>query len=71
MLKLVPGAEEVVFECTDGKIHVFPLEEAATFIFKFSQDGKPLVEDGPVHILFADGSNIDQPIKNVIAIRVQ
>ena len=64
-------ATEVVFEGSNNEEHVFSIEEAKTLIFKFSQDGKPLTEDGPVHILFADGSNIQNPIKNVKAIRVQ
>lgn len=68
---ILDSAKEVVFETTDGASHIFPIEEAKTFIFKFSQDGKPLLEDGPVHIIFADGSNRDQPIKNIAAIRVQ
>lgn len=64
-------ATEVVFECNNDEEHTFSLEEAKTLILKFSQDGKPLTEDGPVHILFGDGSNINNPIKNVVAIRVQ
>ncbi len=64
-------ATEVVFVTTNGASHSFSIEEAKTLIFKFSQDGKPLLEDGPVHILFADGSNRDNPIKNISAIRVQ
>jgi hypothetical protein len=64
-------ATEVVFVTTNGTSHTFSIEEAKTLIFKFSQDGKPLLEDGPVHILFADGSNRDNPIKNISAIRVQ
>lgn len=64
-------ATEVVFESSNNEEHVFSIEEAKTLILKFSQEGKPLSEDGPVHILFADGSNINNPIKNVIAIRVQ
>ena len=64
-------ATEVVFECANEEEFVFPIEKAKTFIFKFSQDGKPLLEDGPVHLLFADGSNLDNPIKNVRAIRIQ
>ncbi|MEK4228605.1 peptidyl-prolyl cis-trans isomerase [Solibacillus sp. FSL H8-0538] len=69
--QILPTATEVVFECQDGTEHVFSIEEASTIIFKYSQDGKPLVEDGPVHILFADGSNVENPIKSVAAIRIQ
>ncbi|MFD2443378.1 peptidyl-prolyl cis-trans isomerase [Bacillus sp. CGMCC 1.16607] len=31
----------------------------------FSNKGKPLYEDGPIHIYFGDGSNQNQPITNV------
>lgn len=31
----------------------------------FSVDGKPVKEDGPVHLYFGDGSNKDNPIKGV------
>ncbi|MEK4424293.1 peptidyl-prolyl cis-trans isomerase [Solibacillus sp. FSL K6-1523] len=65
------GATEVVLECSTNEEYSFSIEEASTLILKFSQDGQPLLGDGPVHILFADGSNIDHPIKNVTAIRVQ
>jgi len=65
------GATSVVFICENGEEHAFSIEEANTLIFKFSQDGKPLLEGGPVHLLFADGSNVDNPIKNIRAIRVQ
>ena len=68
---ILDTATEVVFETTDGSEHTFSIEEAKTLIFKFSHEGKPLLEDGPVHILFADGSNRDNPIKNIAAIRVQ
>jgi hypothetical protein len=68
---ILDTASEVVFETTDGSEHTFSIEEAKTLIFKFSHEGKPLLEDGPVHILFADGSNRDNPIKNIAAIRVQ
>ncbi|MFF2266623.1 peptidyl-prolyl cis-trans isomerase, partial [Lysinibacillus fusiformis] len=49
----------------------FTIEEAYTLILKYSQDGKPLFEDGPVHVLFKNGSNVDSPIKNVLAIRAE
>lgn len=66
-----PTASEVVFECANGDEHTFPLDEAKTLIFKYSEDGKPLAEGGPVHLLLADGSNVDAPIMQVNAIRVQ
>lgn len=64
-------ATKVVFECKNGEKHTFSIDEAMTFIFKFSQDGKPLIEDGPVHLLFADGSNVENPIKNIASICVE
>ena len=64
-------AKEVVFECANDEEHTFSIEKAQHFIFKFSQDGKPLLEDGPVHVLFADGSNVENPIKFVRSIRIQ
>jgi len=68
---ILDTASEVVFDTTDGTSYTFSIEDAKTLIFKFSQDGKPLLEDGPVHIIFGDGSNRENPIKNIAAIRVQ
>ncbi|WP_026574748.1 hypothetical protein [Bacillus sp. UNC438CL73TsuS30] len=57
-------AKMVVVETPEGEIE-FPLEEAFEFILKFSEDGKPLTSDGPVHLYYGDGSNQHNPIKNV------
>ena len=43
----------------------FPLSKAEDFILKYSIDGKPLTEDGPVHLIFNDGSNIENPLKAI------
>lgn len=69
--EVLEDAECVVFELQDGSEHAFSIEEAYSLIFKFSQDGRPITEGGPVHLLFADGSNVDNPIKNISAIRVE
>ena len=53
------------------KIIRFRLDKQRIFILKFSDKGKPILEDGPVHILFKDGSNIENPIRNVNAIRIE
>lgn len=64
-------AQLITFETSDGKRLTFPLAESDDFILKYSDEGKPLREDGPVHVLFKDGSNIDNPIRNVIAVKVE
>jgi hypothetical protein len=48
----------------DGE-YQYPLETAYNLILGFSNNGKPLKEDGPIHIYFGDGSNQQSPIKNV------
>ncbi|TYR79908.1 peptidyl-prolyl cis-trans isomerase [Priestia megaterium] len=57
-------AQTVTFITDTGSIS-FPLEEAKTLIFGFSKEGKPLREDGPIHVYKKDGSNRKEPIKNV------
>jgi len=69
--EIKPEATKIIFECETGQEYPFSIEEASTLILKYSQDGKPLLEDGPIHVLMRDGSNIDNPIKNVIAIRAE
>ncbi|MFC6038199.1 peptidyl-prolyl cis-trans isomerase [Paenisporosarcina macmurdoensis] len=64
------GAKAVIIETASGEEHSFSLEQADSIIFKYSQDGKPLREDGPVYVLLADGSNLENPIKHVSAVRV-
>jgi len=63
-------ATSVVFETTTGEEYRFSLDEADSLILQYSQDGKPLREEGLVHVLLSDGSNLKNPIKHVEAIRV-
>lgn len=67
-----PGtdATRLVAETTEGEVS-FPLSSVDDLILAFSKNGKPLREDGPVHILYKDGSNRENPIKNVRAFRVE
>ncbi|PKR86921.1 hypothetical protein [Heyndrickxia camelliae] len=64
-----PYGNTFVLETSDGDIS-FPIEEAYSFIAAFSKEGKRL-DDGPIHVLFEDGSNKEHPIKNVKAFRIE
>ncbi|MBS4189078.1 peptidyl-prolyl cis-trans isomerase [Bacillus sp. FJAT-49705] len=64
------SAETLTIVSDDGEEHV-PLSEARNFILGFSLKGKPLREDGPVHVYFGDGHNKDNPIKRVKAFIVK
>lgn len=50
---------------TETSEHEISLDNAMNLIVGFSNVGKPLSEDGPVHVYFGDGSNQHKPIKNV------
>lgn len=64
------GAKTFTLITKDNEKYTYPLSDSANILFKFSHEGKPLREDGPVHVLFRDGSNQDSPIRNVQAIQV-
>jgi hypothetical protein len=49
----------------NGEETIISLDQLENSYFLFSKNGKPLREDGPVHIYFGDGSNKDEPIKSV------
>ncbi|WP_144509403.1 peptidyl-prolyl cis-trans isomerase [Bacillus sp. FJAT-22090] len=63
-------ASTFVIETQEGD-YSCPLDELDSFLLKFSHKGKPLREDGPVHVLKKDGSNINNPIKFVTAFRIE
>ncbi|PFL23176.1 hypothetical protein CN984_16430 [Bacillus cereus] len=62
--EILEGATQVEIETTDSSI-TLPLETANQAILGFSKEGKPLREDGPVHLYFHDGSNRQNPIRNI------
>jgi hypothetical protein len=57
-------ANTFVIQSTEGE-YEYPLETAYDFILGFSDKGKPLTLDGPVHVYLGDGSNQQSPIKNI------
>ncbi|HDR4366558.1 TPA: peptidyl-prolyl cis-trans isomerase [Bacillus cereus] len=57
-------ATQVEIETVDDTI-TLPLETVKNAILGFSKEGKPLKEDGPVHLYYNDGSNRRNPIRNI------
>jgi hypothetical protein len=64
------SAQKMIIESKDGE-YSLTIQEAKEIILGFSKVGKPLTEDGPVYIYFGDGSNKNNPIKNVTGFRVE
>jgi hypothetical protein len=63
-------ASKLLIETADGTFEL-TLEDARELILGFSDNGKQLAEGGPVHIYYGDGSNKENPIKNVTAFIIQ
>ncbi len=63
-------AAAIVIE-TETTEYPIDLAKADQLLMGFSKDGKPLKENGPVHIFFKDGSNRENPITDVRAFRVE
>lgn len=64
------NAKAVRFITEDQEVTI-PISDAYRLIFGFSKEGKPLKNDGPIHVYYGDGSNADNPIKNVKEIIVE
>jgi hypothetical protein len=62
-------AKALIVETEENEISFNLAEES--FILGFSKEGKPLRENGPVHVYFGDGSNKENPITNVKAFRIE
>ncbi|MCM3736888.1 peptidyl-prolyl cis-trans isomerase [Bacillus cytotoxicus] len=50
---------------TESGITTISINEAKGAILGFSSKGKPLKEDGPVHLYFGDGSNVNNPVRYI------
>lgn len=64
-------AKNVVIEYGENDQVSLSLEKASGLILGFSKDGKPLKEDGPLHVYYQDGSNKENPIKNVTGFTIE
>lgn len=59
-----PDATSVILK-TESDDVIISLEQLREALVLFSINGKPLTEDGPIHLFFGDGSNEADPIKHV------
>jgi hypothetical protein len=63
-------AKSVLISCGPTQVKL-SLEEAYMLILGFSKDGKPLLEDGPIHGYYQDGSNFENPLKHITGFTVE
>lgn len=62
-------ANSIVIE-TSNQEYRFTIEKSIDMIICFSNNGKPLTEDGPIHLYFKD-SNKSEPIRNIRSFRIE
>jgi hypothetical protein len=62
-------AKDATLITTDGDISIAITELYNSYLL-FALNGKPLKEDGPVHLIFKDGKNKDNPIKGIKKIKI-
>jgi hypothetical protein len=64
------NATQIIVE-TEQEEFSFDIATGYDFILGFSNEGKPLSENGPIHVYLGDGSNQTCPIINVKGFRVE
>jgi hypothetical protein len=64
------GTSLIIIETKKGEYEI-PLEHAYQAILGFSNEGKPLRVDGPVHFYYGDGSNLNEPIKDIVKFTIE
>lgn len=50
----------------NGTVHTIEFERVRNAIAGFAKNGVKLEEDGPIHFYYGDGSNRNNPIKNIV-----
>ncbi|GGF12060.1 hypothetical protein GCM10010954_08380 [Halobacillus andaensis] len=59
-----PSVSKAVLITENGE-HTLQADRFAEGLLLFSKDGKPLKEDGPVHLYFTDEGDQQEPIKGI------
>jgi hypothetical protein len=68
-----PGSDASRLVCClqNGEEVPLSLDEAYDAVLCFAIDGKPIREDGPVHLYYGDGRNMDNPIRGIIGFTIE
>ncbi|MBA4537928.1 peptidyl-prolyl cis-trans isomerase [Bacillus aquiflavi] len=64
------SATALIIERESKEDVTISLEEAYQLILGFSKEGKPLLENGPIHVYYGNGSNKENPITHVKGFRI-
>jgi hypothetical protein len=64
-VEVASDATDATLVQTDGSEVIITIDQLKDSFLRFARNGKPLIEDGPVHIYFRAASNKDEPIKHV------
>lgn len=64
-------ATTVLCHLQSGQCISLTLQQAKESILCFALDGKPIREQGPIHLLFKNGENRLDPIKGIIRFELQ
>ena len=56
---------------TVGDDIVITIDQLEKALLLFALNGKPITNNGPVHLYFGDGSNKDRPIQNIQQITIE
>lgn len=67
--EIKPDSKDATLTTTNGPIHLSLNDLQACYLL-FAIKGKPVTEEGPVHLFFNDGSNKDNPITGIQKITI-
>ncbi|MYL32996.1 hypothetical protein GLW08_02245 [Pontibacillus yanchengensis] len=68
--QLKDNASIVTLETIDGPVQI-SVHDLKQSLLLFAQDGKPIQEQGPVHLYYMDGSNKQTPLKGIQKVVVE
>lgn|SRR5699024_7560963 len=68
--EIKPNSKRAILKTNEDDI-IIEIEQLTSAYLQFARDGKPLKEDGPVHLFFGDGSNQNDPIRGIKEIIIE